>query len=76
MIKYLKDKGPRVGIKTSITGNEFRIVTMMFVDDGSFKTLGKRTYSQWYEVLKQQKRTVDDCSGLLRVSVGSMNPEK
>ena len=47
MILYLKDKGNGVGIKTEITGDDFKLVTMMFVGDEYFTTLGKITVIQW-----------------------------
>ena len=50
LIIYLKEKGHGVEFKTSITGNEFMLVTMMFFYDRDFTTLGKRNYSLWDEV--------------------------
>ena len=42
MIPYLKDKGHGVEIKSTITGDDSKLATMLFVDDGDFTTLGKR----------------------------------
>ena len=46
LILYLKDKGNEVEIKTAIIGNNFNLVTMMFVNGGDVPTLGKRTDTQ------------------------------
>ena len=73
MILYLKDKGNGVGIKTEITGDDFKLVTMMFVGDEYFTTLGKITVIQWWKVLYQKKITMDKCSGGLGVSGGHMH---
>ena len=51
MVLYLKDKDHRVEIKTAITGYDLKLMTMMFVDNGYFPTLGKITESQWEELL-------------------------
>ena len=42
MILYLKEKGYGVEIKTTIIGDNFKLVNMIFVDNGDFKILGKR----------------------------------
>ena len=60
MILCLKENGHGVEIKTVITGDDLKIVTMMFVEDGEFPTLGKRADTQWEEVLKQHQRIFDD----------------
>ena len=59
LIIYSKDKGHEVEIKTKITGDNFKIATMIFFDSGDFNTLGNRTDSKWEEVLQQHQRTVD-----------------
>ena len=46
LIVYLKYKGHGVEIKTAITVDYFKLVTMIFVNDGYFKTLGKITESR------------------------------
>ena len=43
MIICLKEKGYGVEIKTAIIGDDFKLVTMMFVNDRNFLTLGKIT---------------------------------
>ena len=53
MILHLKEKGHTIEIKTAITGDEFNLVTMVFVNDKDFLTLDKRTNSRWYEVMQQ-----------------------
>ena len=47
MILYLKDKVHRVEIQTEITGDDFKLMTIIFVYDGDFTTLGKITDSYW-----------------------------
>ena len=42
MIIYLKEKSRGVEIKTEITWDDFKLVTMMFVYEGDFPTLGKK----------------------------------
>ena len=49
--------------KIEITGNEFKLVTMMFVDDRDFTTLGKRNDSMWDKVHQQHQSKVHDWSG-------------
>ena len=73
IILYLKDKGSGVEVKTSITGDNFKLVITMFVDNGNFATLGKRTNSQSYEVLQQHQIIVYALGGGLIVSVGHIN---
>ena len=46
LIIYLKQKGHGVGIKTVITGDDFKLMTMMFFENGNFTNFGKITYSQ------------------------------
>ena len=58
LIIYFKDKVPRVEIKTEITGNDFNLATVMFVDNRYFPTLYKITDSQWNEVLQPHQITV------------------
>ena len=55
-------------MKNSITGDDFNLVTMMFVDNEYFTTLGERSDNQWEEMPQQYQITVDDWSGGLRVS--------
>ena len=56
-----------VEIKREITWDDLKLVTMMFVNDGDFSTLGERTYIQWDEVMKQNQRTMNNWSGGLRL---------
>ena len=76
MIPYRQDKGHYVEIKTAITGDDFELVTMIFVADVYFPSLGGRTNSQWCYLLQQHQRTVDGLIGGLRVSVGNQKSEK
>ena len=73
MILYLKEKGHGIEIKTSIKGEDFKLETMMFVNNGYFNTSRKTTDIQWEDVTRQHQITVDDWSGLLRISVGNIN---
>ena len=41
LILYLKEKIHGVEVKIAITGNEFKLVTVMFIDERYFTTLGK-----------------------------------
>ena len=52
----------------------FKLVTIIFINDGYFPYLGKITNIQWDEVVKQQQITVDAYSGGLRSSGGHLNP--
>ena len=76
MIIYLKEKSRGVEIKTEITWDDFKLVTMMFVYEGDFPTSGKKTDNRWDEVLQQNKIRVYDWSGYLRVSGENLNMEK
>ena len=60
LILYLKVKIQGAKIKTSITGGDFNLVSMMFFSDRYFETLGGRTNSQLVELLKKHQRTVDE----------------
>ena len=53
MIICLKEKVHGVEIKTAIIGDDFKLVTMMFVKDGDFPNLGKRPDCHMGEVLQQ-----------------------
>ena len=63
LIIYLKDKVNGVEIKTAIIGGDFNLATLMFVNDGDFTNLGKRTDSQWDEVPQQKQRIVKNWIG-------------
>ena len=47
---YLKEKRYGAEIKTSITGDVFDLVTIIFVGYGYFLNLGKVKDSLWYEL--------------------------
>ena len=51
MILHLKEKGHTIEIKTAITGDDLEKATMMFVNNGDFPTLGKRTNIKWDKAL-------------------------
>ena len=53
LVLYLKDQGEEVKIKIVITGDELKLVTMMFVDDWYFATLLNINNGKWGEVLQQ-----------------------
>ena len=61
-------------IKIVINGNDFKLVTTMFINDRDFKTIRKRTDSLWYEVHKKNQRTVDDWSGGIGLFGGHLKP--
>ena len=71
-----KRENTRVKIKPVITGDEFKSVTMMIVNEGGFLNLDNITNIQWYKVLKQCQIKVYDCSEGLVVSGGNLNPVK
>ena len=47
MILYLRDKGHWVKIKKDITGDDFRLFTIMFVNKWYFPTIGKKIDIRW-----------------------------
>ena len=59
IIIYLKYKVNGVEMKTFITGDDFKLITMIFIDDGDFMTQVNVTYRKWDEVLQQHEITVD-----------------
>ena len=54
MVIYLKFKVHGVEIKNPIIGDDFKLTTRMFVNDGGFMNLCNRTDIQWKEVLQQR----------------------
>ena len=57
MIVDLKENGHGVEIKKGITGDDLKLVTTMFVNDGFFLNLGEITDIQWYEALQKHQIT-------------------
>ena len=58
LILYLIEKGHGFEIKTAITGDYFKLLTMIFFDNGDFPKLVEITDSQWDEVLQKHQHTV------------------
>ena len=76
VILYLEYKLHGVEIKTEITRDNFNILTIIFVKNRDFTTLGKKINSQGGDLIKQHQIIMYDWSVRLRVSGGNMNPEK
>ena len=76
MVNYLKEKENGILIKTAIAGDDFNLVTMMFVYGSYFLYLVKKTNSNWDEELQQNQRTVDFWGVFLRVPVRHLKLDK
>ena len=74
-IIYLIEKGNGVEIKTSIIGDEFKIVNTIFVDDRIYN-FGEEIMQPVVIGTEKHQRTVDDSSEGLRTSEGQLNLEK
>ena len=70
LVVYLKASLCGVEIKTSFTGDVFKLMFMMSIGDGDFLTLVNETDRIWYELDQQHQMTVQYCSRGLNVSGG------
>ena len=76
IILLMKDKNMNMNITSAFSTITLSYVTLMFVDDGDFPTLARYPSESIKSVVKRHQDTVDVWSKGLRVSGGSLKPEK
>jgi len=76
LLRYMKQAGHFLNIRSAITATNLVYTALMFVDDSDFPIYAQSVTESIQSIAQRQQETVNSWSHGLRVSGGSLKPEK